>query len=49
MNDHSYWSLGGKLAKAWDIGKGFGNEKRSVQKYHYTLGLNTAEMGIIVY
>ena len=30
MNDRSYWSLGSKLAKAWDIGKEFGTENRSV-------------------
>jgi flavin reductase (DIM6/NTAB) family NADH-FMN oxidoreductase RutF len=30
MNDRSYWSLGSKLAKAWDIGKELGNEKRGV-------------------
>ena len=32
MNDRSYWSLGSKLAKAWDIGKELGTEQRSVQK-----------------
>jgi flavin reductase (DIM6/NTAB) family NADH-FMN oxidoreductase RutF len=21
MNDRSYWKIGGKLAKAWDVGK----------------------------
>ena len=29
MNDRSYWKIGGKIGKAWNIGKEFAKQKHT--------------------